>query len=102
MKISNLTDNEELGKEGGNFVLNMGVLPRGVNNTKKIRISDVESTKVSFRITCGCTKITNKTIVDDSILEVDISVVTSGVYVKIAEIIVGASKTLLKLKGEFK
>lgn len=102
MKIQNITDNKELAKEGNNFVLQFGTLLEGTDNTKKLRFTDVDSKNISFTITCSCTKITNKTVVDSRTLDIDISVVTSGIYVKTAEIRENGKLELLKLKGEFK
>ena len=103
MRIINLTDNYELGKEGENFVLQMGTLLKATDNTKKIRIENVNSKEVSFVITCVCTSIKNKTIVDDNTMEVDIAVATSDPkYTKTVVIRENGKKTTLKLKGEFK
>lgn len=102
MKIFNLTDDYELGKVGADFVLDLGVLPKGTDNTKRLRFTEVSAKDISFKITCGCTKISNKIVVDENTIEIYISVVTSGIYVKTAEIKMNGKITLLKLKGEFK
>ena len=102
MKITNLTDGYELGKDGADYVLQMGTLLKGTDNTKKLRIENVNAKEVSFTLTCGCTSIKNKSIVDNTTLDFDIAVATSGVYVKTALIRENGKKTTLKLKGEFK
>ena len=102
IKIYDTTTNTELEKEDNHFILEMGTFLKGVDNTRRIRITDVDVGNLSFTITCGCTKIKEKNIIDKNTLEMDISVVTSGKYVKTVEINLKNKKRLLKLKGEFK
>tara|TARA_R110000782_G_scaffold232667_6_gene318879 strand:+ start:16 stop:336 length:321 start_codon:yes stop_codon:yes gene_type:complete len=101
MKIEKITvDTFNLKKEGGEYVLYMGVIEKSTTRPFILKISEVtDSSKVEINTTCGCTTAENK-ILDKTTLLTTLSYNRcDSVFNKTVEIVDNKRKTILKIKG---